>query len=59
VTIKPPRTFVEVPIKEKIKYIKRKQEEVEANRALEDFLRHQQEEEDAAPNPVQRTSREY
>lgn len=51
---KPPRTFVEVPVKEKIKYTKRIQEDKEAQKALDDFLRHSEEEEgyrDASPNP--------
>ena len=56
-TMKPPRTFVEVPIKEKIKYIKRRQEEEESLKDLKDFLNHATKEEEIAPiNSVSRNA---
>jgi 2-phosphoglycerate kinase len=46
---KPPRMYLKDDKEEKIRYRKRTQEEQEAKRSLNDFLRHLKEEEDNAP----------
>lgn len=55
-TLKPPRTQFEAePEEQRIRYLKREQEEKEARRSLRDYLRHMKEEEDdkyAPPNPI-------
>ena len=49
---KPNRTEWEAPNKDaKVKYLKRKQEEQESKRSLEDFLRHLRDEEDSHSSP--------
>lgn len=53
-TIKPPRTYVEVDDEKKIRYLKRTQEEKEAIRSLQDFLRHKEEDDDASIEEVWR-----
>lgn len=48
---KPPRTKWEnAPQEEKLRYIKRLQEEKEARRSLRDFLEHSKEEEQDIPD---------
>jgi hypothetical protein len=54
-TIKPQRMYIEVEDEKKLRYLKRIQEDREARRSLNDFLRHQKEEEDdAAFDEIQR-----
>lgn len=55
-TIKPPRTYVEVEDEKKIRYLKRTQEEKEARRSLNDFLRHKQEDDNASIEEVWRNA---
>lgn len=47
----PPRTRAEAePREERIRFLKREQQEQEARRALKDFLRHQKEEDNYEEN---------
>lgn len=46
-TYKPPRLILErVEKEERIRFLKREQQEREARRSLQDFLRHQREDDD-------------
>lgn len=54
-TLKPPRTYVEITDEKKLRYLKRLQEDKEARRSLKDFIRHQEEDnQDATTKEVSR-----